>query len=127
MQKVLEIVEAMPEFEKGKKILDYCLAESFDVCELTNYEFNFIAAPNFGASEGIYLDCWLEGSFCENPNKKTIGMGTLKTLGTTLKDMQIMGELGGILTWAVNDYVNKNIDQFSPEGEKRRKYVEEGA
>jgi hypothetical protein len=122
MEKVFEIIETMPEFEKARSILDYKLAESFDVQEITNYRFDFLAVPNFGC-EGIYIDCWLQGEFCDVP-KKRIGMGTLKTLTASMETMQIMGELAGLLTWVAHDYINQEIDIFTPEGERQKEYME---
>jgi hypothetical protein len=122
MEKIFEIVESMPEFEKARGILDYKLAESFTVRELTNYGFEFLAVTNFGC-EGIYIDCWLRGEFCGDPSKNTISMGTLKTLERSLEAMKIMGELAGVLTWVATEYIDENIDQFSPEGQKMRKWT----
>jgi hypothetical protein len=118
MEAVFEIAESMPEFARAADILDYKLIEERDVVDVTNYGYEFRAVANFGTNEGIYIDCFLDGRFCDNPNKTKISMGTLKTLGTSLEHMRSMGELAGILTWVERDFVNRNINQFTPEGEK---------
>lgn len=74
--------------------------------ELTDCEFDFDARVQFGANEGIYIDCSIKGHFDENePSDKTqiLHCGTFKTLGTTLEGMHIMGELAGGVVWDVSD------------------------
>lgn len=39
--------------------------------------------------------------------------GTVKTLGETLEDMHIMGELAGALIYFAKEYISKNIDKYS--------------
>ena len=43
MNHVLELVKESGNYEKAGKIMDYFLAESGRVKELTNYEFDFLA------------------------------------------------------------------------------------
>jgi len=108
MEATLEQVKSMPEFKRAEPIIDYMLAESFDVYEITKYEFSFVAATNPDCSEGIYIDCWLAGEF-DNSDKTTIGVGTVKTLERSQEAMMIMGELSGLLTWVAGDYLQKQI------------------
>lgn len=104
-------------YAKAAPIMNYFLPEGYHVTELTNYEFDFIAKVNFGGSEGIYIDCYIEGKFDETGEYKKLECGTYKTLDTDLKAMQIMGELAGSLTYYNNQYVNKEIDRYTPASE----------
>lgn len=116
MNHVLELVKQSGDYEKAGEIMDYFLAENYEVKELTNYEFDFLAVAKFGGSEGIYLDCWLQGSFDENHRDKiqTIPCGTFKTLRDDLEAMKVMGELAGSLTYHESQYVNRELDRYSP-------------
>lgn len=120
MNHVLELVKESGNYEKAGKIMDYFLAESGRVKELTNYEFDFLAVANFGGSEGIYIDCWLQGSFEENHRneRQTISCGTFKTLHADLEAMKVMGELAGILTYYADEYVNREIERYTPYKER---------
>jgi hypothetical protein len=114
MREVFKIMENMPDFERAKGILDYMLPESYKVEELTDCDFDVIAVPNFGGSEGIYIDCYIEGIYQDNGKDGRLKAGTLKTLGTSLEDMKTMGELCGIIEYVSRDYVNKNYRLFQP-------------
>jgi hypothetical protein len=114
MREVFKIMESMPDFEKAKGILDYMIPESFKVEELTDCDFDVIAIPNFGGSEGIYVDCYIEGVYKDKGENGRLKAATLKTLGTSLEDMKTMGELCGIIEYVSRDYVNKNYRLFQP-------------
>jgi hypothetical protein len=114
MREVFKIMEGMPDFEKAKGILDYMLPESFNVKKLTDCDFDVIAIPSFGGSEGIYIDCCIEGVYDETGKNGRLKAATLKTLGTSLEDMKTMGELCGIIEYVSRDYVNKNYRLFQP-------------
>jgi hypothetical protein len=114
MQEIFKIMEGMPDFERAKGILDYMIPSSFGEEKLTNYEFDVIATPNFGGSEGIYIDCYISGAYKEDNKDRMLKAGTLKTLGTSLEDMKIMGELCGIIEYAARDYIGKNLRLFQP-------------
>lgn len=116
MNHVLDLVKKSGNYEKAGKIMDYYLPESSCVKELTNYEFDFLAVANFGGSEGIYVDCWLQGSFEENHRneRQTISCGTFKTLRDDLESMKVMGELAGSLTYYESQYVNSEIGRYTP-------------
>jgi len=116
MEAVLKRIKTMPEFKKAESIIDYITAEDFDVGEITRYEFDFRAAIAYPNSEGIYIDCWLEGDF-DNSSRKKIRAGTVKTLEDSKSSMLIMGELCGLLTWVENEFVSEQI---------RRGYFEQG-
>lgn len=128
MNKVFELVKENGCYEKAGAIMDYFLAESYTVQELSNYEFDFIAKVNFGGSEGIYIDCYIEGLFDERTTAskpQRLRCGTFKTLSENLEAMQIMGELTGSLTYYAHKYVNQEIDRYTPtaerEAEERRR------
>lgn len=107
MEAVFNRVKKMPEYKRAKPIIDYMLVKN-EGTEITKYEFNFVAATNPNCSEGIYIDCWLEGDF-DNYNIKSIGMGTVKTLERSQEAMMIMGELAGLLTWVAGEYIDEQI------------------
>ncbi|MDR3354504.1 MAG: hypothetical protein LBO21_05655 [Synergistaceae bacterium] len=114
MREVFKIIEGMPDFERAKGILDYMNPESNHVEKLTDCDFDVIAIPNFGGSEGIYVDCYIDGVYNESGKNGKLKAATLKTLGTSLEDMKAMGELCGIIEYVSRDYVNKNIRLFQP-------------
>ncbi len=111
-----QLVEESGCYEKAAAIMDYFLPESYEIQELTNYEFDFITKVNFGGSEGIYIDCYIEGKFDDSENTR-LKCGTYKTLNDDLIAMQIMGELAGALTYYNRQYVNKEIDRYTPTSE----------
>ncbi len=110
--KVLNLAKENGHFKKAEQILDYYLEDNYNIRELSNYEFDFVAKVAWGGSEGIYIDCYLSGDFDNSPDNY-LHIGTLKTLGTSVEDFKIMGELAGVLTYYCNQYVNKNIDRYS--------------
>lgn len=102
--------------------MDYFHAECYKTMKLTDCEFDFDAHVQFGSNEGIYIDCSIRGHFDQNePSDKTqiLHCGTFKTLGTSLEDMRIMGELAGSLVYFAREYVNKNLDRYLPQKERR--------
>ena len=127
----LEMVKENGHYDKAAAIMDYVLPSksehyiSEDI-ELSNYRFDFYAAVNFGGSEGIYIDCWLSGEYTEeerkvyNHGKGVIevetrrSVGIFKTLRDDLESMKIMGELCGALVFYASQYINKNIDRYTP-------------
>jgi hypothetical protein len=128
---VLQLVKANGCFEKAEAILDYHLPNLSESniredIELSNYRFDFNATVQFGGSEGIYIDCYLSGEFTEGKRKMynaSTGttetetrrhIGTFKTLRDDLESMMIMGELCGALVYYAHEYVNKNIDRYTP-------------
>jgi hypothetical protein len=94
--------------------------------ELSSYEFNFDACVQFGSNEGIYIDCSIYGKYTEteikrwNADKGVMenefrrSVGTFKTLRTDLEAMLIMGELCGALVYYAHQYVNENLDKYTP-------------
>lgn len=121
MNNVFELVKKCHCYDKAEKIMEYFHAESYKTMELSDYEFDFDALVQFGANEGIYIDCSIQGHFDENEpseKKQILHCGTFKTLGTSLEDMRIMGELAGSLVYFAREYVNKNLDRYTPRKER---------
>lgn len=111
---VLQLVKDNGCYEKAGAIMDYCSPYS-TVLELSNYRFNFDASVLFGSSEGIYINCYLFGEFTEDKQTETRQLiGVFKTLRDDLDSMKIMGELCGALVYYAREYVNINIDRYTP-------------
>ena len=112
MNNVYELVKKNHCYDKAAKIMDYFLPETHEMQELTDYEFD----------EGIYIDCNIKGHFDENAPADKIQIlhcGTFKTLNTSLEDMRIMGELAGSLVFFAREYVNENIEKYTPQKEEK--------
>lgn len=131
---IMYLVKDNGHYEKAAAIMDYCLPNKKErgydeAIELSNYRFDFRAVANFGGSEGIYIDCYIEGEYTETPrtrydhNKGEIvpethyHIATFKTLKEDLIAMQIMGELCGSMTFYASRYINQNIDRYTPSKE----------
>ena len=115
MKGVLRLVKENGWYDEAESIMDYFLPEDRYVKELTNYEFDFKAIVEYGGSEGIYLNCYLEGSFDGSnldDNMATIRCGTFKTLGDSLRHARIMGELAGALTYYARQYLGQNFARY---------------
>lgn len=122
MNNVFELVKKNHCYDKAKKIMDYFLPASLSTIELSDYKFDFDARVQFGENEGIYLDCSIRGHFDENISSdmtQILHCGTFKTLGASLEDMRIMGELAGSLVYFAKEYVNENIDKYTPQREMK--------
>lgn len=122
---VIRIAKASGDFAKAEAILDYYLPCEHEEgqkegVQLTAYEFDFVPILNYG-SEGIYIDCYLNGKFDES-GRSSLHVGTLKTLRRDLESEKIMGELCGILHHYENQYVNKNLRRYTPDKELEAEY-----
>ncbi len=113
--KIMELARGSGDLERFREIEDYTLAEKYPDEKISDYLFNLCAVPNFGGSEGIYIDCFIQGSF--GGEKKTMSLGTMKTLRTDLDACKVMGEVCGILLYHENQYVNENLHRFMPKRE----------
>lgn len=116
MNGIVNLVKENGWYDKARDILDYYLPESSKVREISNYEFDFFAVVNFGSSEGIYIDCYVEGIVDENDATvvEKIPCGTFKTLGDDLTHMRIMGELAGLLTFYAKRYLHRHFARYCP-------------
>ena len=86
--------------------------------ELTKYEFDTAFSVNIGASEGIYIDAYIDGYFRQGAVPEHRSIGTIKTLREDLDAFKIMGEAAGALTYYAYHYLNKHLDRYTPEGEE---------
>ena len=111
-QNALRLVKEHGHYAEAEPIVDYALADR-DERKLTNYEFDFRAVVSPGSSEGIYIDCYLEGIFDRNASTRC-NAGTIKTLREDVDAYRIMGALAGYLTVYARKYVNENLDRFEP-------------
>lgn len=112
-QNVLRLVKEHGHYAKVEPIIDYALADD-DERKLTNYGFDFRAVISPGSSEGIYIDCYLEGEF-DRSASTLCNAGTIKTLREDVDAYRIMGALAGYLTVYAGKYVNENLDRFEPD------------
>lgn len=99
----------LKEKEKLPDILDYGLA-AYNPVPITDYGFDVKNNLNYGGSEGIYLDLWIE--YYEDNKKQEKGLGTFKTLRTDNEAMHIMAALLADVIIEECAYVNENIDDF---------------
>ena len=103
------------------RIIDYdsaCEFEEKNKRPISNYEFNCIFSVDYGGSEGIYIDAWLNGYLDESGHPQRLHFGTIKTLERDLDAMKIMGEACGILQYYASDYLNKNLSRYEPDPTK---------
>jgi hypothetical protein len=112
MQAIYSIAQKNGYVDAFEGIKEYYLPETQEVYPLTSYGFDFRAIVNYG-SEGTWLNCYLQGDFGVH-GKTTLPMGIFKTLKDDLEASRIMGELGGVLTYLENRYVNRHIARFDP-------------
>lgn len=103
--------------EKGlyPGILDYALAASTPK-PITTYEYSFRNNLDYGGSEGIYLDLWIETD--TDKGTKRDKMGTFKTLEDSRDAMHIMAKLLADFIVEESAYVNAHLDDFCWEGMK---------
>lgn len=104
---ILKEKNALPE------ILDYYLPDHSPV-PIKTYEYNLKNNLDYGGSEGIYLDLWIE--FFADDEKCVSGLGTFKTLRTDNEAMHIMANLLADFIVEEYAYVNANLDDFTWEG-----------
>lgn len=116
MNGIVRLVKENGWYDRVGNILDYYLPESNTVKEISNYEFAFCANLDFGGSEGIYIDCYIDGIVDENNARTTqkIPCGVFKTLGDGLEHMRIMGEFVGILKYYATRYIGQNFERYCP-------------
>ena len=122
MRAIHERIVAEGCYAEAERIMDYFLPETYRKNTFSNYGFDVLATAHFGGSEGIYVDVYACGEVDESREEKRWGIGTYKTLGTSLQDMQIMGKLAGSITYYAFRVVNENLDAFEPDREKIAHY-----
>lgn len=120
-EKICEMLKANNQFPS--EILDYSLATRKKV-KMETYEFSIHNNLDYGGSEGIYLDVWIE---CfEDNDKRFYELGTFKTLQDTPEAMRIMAQLLADFIVAETKYVNDNIDDFTWQGADVRPLSDNG-
>ena len=107
-------------FAKAEKILDYFLPAELDTHEICSADICSKAIVGFGGSEGIYIDCYLEGCIASDKSYARVSCGTYKTLDESMKAMQIMGELVGSLTYYANSFICAHYNELQGESREGR-------
>lgn len=108
-----KVCDILKEKELYPDILDYALAEHTPK-PITNYEYSLRNNLNYGGSEGIYLDLWIETD--TDGGTKRNKLGTFKTLEDSRDAMHIMAGLLADFIVEESAYVNANLDDFCWEG-----------
>jgi len=90
--------------ENGKlpDILDYGLAPRNPI-QLKTCEFNLKSNLDYGGSERIYLDLWIE--YFEGDERSMHDLGTFKTLADDAKEMHTRAHLLADFILEATDYV----------------------
>lgn len=97
--------------EKGMMpdILDYALA-THEPVPMATYEYSIGNSLDYGGSEGIYLDLWIER--CEDSKRCISDIGVFKTLREDDGAMRIMAGLLADFIIEQRRFVNANLDDF---------------
>lgn len=105
--------------EKGllPEILDYALASNrscnVEVCDL---DFEVVCNVNYGGSEGIYLDTYLEGVFTHSDEKVRASFITFKTLEENDEALRIMCNLQADCMIETREYLKEHSKEFERKG-----------
>ena len=109
---------------EGKQIYtDYTSTRNFEreTPELSDYEWDLQAWPEFGGNEGIYVNVFISGYYFENqnePNREHVA--TVKSLNTDLATMESLGCCCGTISYYSRVYADGMIGRLSPEKEIER-------
>ncbi len=110
---IYQLAERSGELDKLKFVEDYHLGnDEWKRIKITNNDFTCHFSAQFGGSEGIYIDAYISGHFDATGERKTVSIGTIKTLEDDLAAMKIMGEVCGILTYYAAEYLNQNCARY---------------
>lgn len=107
-------------------ILEYGL-NSFDEVPIRSYHWDTIGIVNFGSSEGIYLDIYAWGNVTQEDKQEKIKLATYKTLHTDKEAFKVMSDLNAEFVFAMQAFVNANMDDFLWTGKTVRFYNTDGA
>lgn len=118
-----KICEILKKEEVYPDILDYALPE-YNPVPIMTYEFCIKNNLDYGGSEGIYLDLWIE-MYTDGELQK-FPLGTFKTLREDHDAMRIMGTLLADFLAEERTYVNANLDDFTWKGANIRIYDDSG-
>lgn len=105
-----KICSILKEKNKLSDILDYGLATHNSI-PLKTCEFNLKSNLDYGGSEGIYLDLWIE--YFEDDGRSLHDLGTFKTLEDDGNAMYTMAYLLADFILEASSYVSKNRDDFN--------------
>ena len=121
---ILKMARESGHFNEIDEILDYDIASWYhdeNKRPITSEEFDTVFSVDYGGSERIYIDALITGfPFGWEAGEVRFGFGTLKTLNRGLQSMMLMGKACGILQYFSHEYVNTNIDRFSPQPEDKK-------
>ena len=118
MMKMAREAGALKEFDR---IADYDTSESFSSeakIPISSYGFRTSFFVDYGGSEGIYIDGFLDGILDESGRNQHLHFCTMKTLERNLEAMKIMGETCGILQYYATEYLNRNLNRYEPDRAK---------
>jgi len=103
--------------------LDYCVFENKPLYGTTTL-LKICNSLNYGDSEGIYLDLWIEqylpatdldqGNMAGDPFR--INLGTIKTLDSSIESLEKMGKLLADFIYHGYKYINDHYDSFDKTG-----------
>lgn len=108
------IVDTLKQENKYPTILDYHCPDNHKTEEITSYEWDVKGDLEFGSSEGIYLSVFAYGNF--NSQRKSIPLGTFKTLCESDEAMYTMARLEADCILIARKFLGDNIDDFTWEG-----------
>lgn len=103
----------LTEKDKIPDILDYA-SPAFTPVPITTCEFGLKNNLDYGGSEGIYLDLWIQ--YHLDGEKHEHELGTYKTLRDDDEAMRIMARLLADFIIEEQTYVNTNSDDFTWRG-----------
>ncbi len=118
MMKMAREAGALKDFDR---IADYDTSETFSIeakIPISSYEFRTSFVVDYGGSEGIYIDGFLDGILDESGRNQHWHFCTLKTLERDFESMKIMGETCGILQYYATEYLNRNLNRYEPDRTK---------
>lgn len=95
-----------------ESLLDYHSSKYETKCIETE-EVSPMFKLNYGGSEGIYLDVYLQGRVSiDEEDEKITGMGIFKTLRTDDEAMHQMAKLEADFILSLSKYMNTHLDEF---------------
>ncbi len=103
--------------------LDY-ICRTRDHYEIRTYEINIGNNLDFGGNEGIYLH--LNIRVHEDGKMVTHDLGTIKTLGRTRSDMEIMAKLLADFICEAVEFIDDNLNDFTWQGCNVRPIMKDG-
>ena len=102
---------------KVPDLLDYAITSKYDIQELRYYEFSVGYHLQYGGSEGIYLDVYIEGDWGQQGRTEHYySIGTCKTLRTDDDAMIEMAKLGAWFVITGDKVVREQVDDLTWKG-----------